>query len=154
MATLTQVRFRKIKRGPANSPGPRSAFDKNYQSSFRPNCNKRGWKVPADWPKFVSVIRFAKLAPVALLGSLKLARLKALKISNRNWKLNRSDALMFLNSDSSDVHCPGPRNVLRPRLPSHALHGVWKKEVAALQVPGPVLHHALTPVPANHPFAH
>src|SRR2546426_434303 len=102
-------------------------------------------------------MRFAKLAPVELLGSRKLVWLKALKISVRNCMLNRSDILMFLFKEESTFVNPGPVNVLRPRFPSQALHGVWKKDVAGLQVPGPVPHHAAEPLRLppglNHPFA-
>src|ERR1700682_3412602 len=111
----------------------------------------RGAISPADWPKFVLVIRFAKLAPVALLGSLKLGWLNALNTSNRNWKLTRSVTLMFLNKDWSVTKRPGPTNVLRARFPLQARHGVVNKQ------PEPFApnRHGAGAVPAlNQPFIH
>src|SRR5712664_1314954 len=108
-------------------------------------------------------MRFAKLAPVELLGSRKLVWLKTLNTSVRNCMLNRSDSLMFLFRDVSTFVKPGPMNVLRPRFPSQPRQGVWKNEVAEVHgAPGlarvrATPHHAVIllrePPGWNHPFA-
>jgi len=56
------------KKGPAISRRARSFAEKNYQSSFRPNCIRRAGTCPR-LAKNSAVIRFAKLAPVALLAA-------------------------------------------------------------------------------------
>src|SRR5216684_587671 len=134
--------------------------------NFRANCISRGSSVPFDFPKIpgfpekppLALIRFAWLPPVALFGGRKFARFKALKTSHRNWKVAFSPTLKFLNTDWSVLHWPGPSNVFRPRLPSHARHGTANNGFEPLlQVdppPVPMAHPKAAPGTLNQPLAH
>ena len=74
--------------------------------------------------------------------------LKMLKALASNFKAIRSVNLKVFDSVISAYHWPGPTKVLRPRLPTHAMHGdenVMPGEAVITSVPLPCV--------APHPLA-
>src|SRR6266699_2284011 len=55
------------------------------------------------------------------LGVLKLARLRRLKISARNWRFTRSIMCVAFNTEKSHVASPGPIYASLPTLPKKPL---------------------------------
>src|SRR3954454_5597240 len=62
-------------------------------------------------------------------GIGRLTRLKRLNISARNCRLTRSVIAVFFTAAKSTSANPGPRNVLRPRLPNVPEAGCAKAAV-------------------------
>src|ERR1700738_2888718 len=93
----------------------------SYQnSSLILAWNTRGVSAPVDRPKLLLL--------KSATGLFRFTRLNALNASKRNCAASRSRILKVLASDRSVSAKPGPRNTLRPRLPSVPGTGAGKTD--------------------------
>src|SRR5215831_72678 len=97
---------------------------------MKPNTHQRSFKPNWTWRAVVDVLVIAPAVPETPLGFvavggvntirfgvLKLARLRILKISARNWRRSLSRRPMSFNTAKSHVARPGPVNAFLPRSP-------------------------------------
>src|SRR5260370_9048738 len=101
----------------------RRSTDGFVQYNLRAACMTRGaypnkdCSYPAPAP-FVEVMRPNEPDVTLVSGRSNVARLKALNISQRNWRRYRSLNGKFLSILRSALLTPGPCNTLRPELPN------------------------------------